>query len=95
MKTKKIPVFINYCLLLLLAALLFSCSSDGFQEKIVGVDVDVEDVARALVINGKIEEDSSAVVQISYSEDIDASIAPIHYEENATVILSSGNGSLI
>ena len=45
------------------------------------------------MINGKIEEGSTALVQISYSEDIDASIAPINYEENASVTLSSGDGS--
>ena len=58
MNIKTFNTFLHHSLLLLLAALLFSCSGDGFQEKIVGVDVDVEDVDRSLVINGKIEEDS-------------------------------------
>ena len=53
----------------------------------------MEDIDRALVINGKIEEGSTALVQISYSEDIDAMISPINYEENASVTLISGDGS--
>ena len=51
---------------------LFSC--DGFNEVTVPMDIGVEDVEQILVINGEIEENEIAWVQISYSEDIDASI---------------------
>jgi len=78
--------------LILLIFSLLSC--DGFHEEIVSLGVSVDDVDHVLVINGKIEEGQTAIVQISYSEDIDASIAtPINYEEDATVVLSAGDGS--
>jgi len=94
MNIKTLKSFIHHSLLLLLACVLSSCGGDGFREKIVGVDVDVDDVATALVINGKIELDSNAFVQISYSEDIDAVITPINYEENASVTISTGGSSV-
>ena len=70
---------------------LFSC--DGFNEVTVPMDIGVEDVEQILVINGEIEENEIAWVQISYSDDIDASIkTPIHYEKNASVSISTSNG---
>ena len=81
-----------HALSLMLACFLFSCG--GFQDEIVSQNVDVETIDRVLVINGKIEQDSRAIVQISYSEDIDApATTPIHYEENASVLLTSDDGS--
>ena len=44
--------------------------------------------------NGEIEEGQIAWVQISYSEDINASLnTPINYEKNATVSISTKSGS--
>ena len=72
--------------------ILFSC--DGFNEEIVPISVNVEDVESILVINGEIEEEKIAWVQISYSEDIDASISsPINYEINASVSIAKSDGS--
>ena len=72
--------------------ILFSC--DGFNEENVPISVNVEDVESILVINGEIEEGKLAWVQISYSEDIDASISsPINYEINALVSISKSDGS--
>jgi hypothetical protein len=83
--------FKNIVLLLLLSCLLFSC--EGFNEKIVDIDVDVEDVPTILVINGWIEKDSLAIVQISYSEDIHAlASTPRKFEENANVTITTEDG---
>ena len=72
--------------------ILFSC--DGFNEEIVPISVNVEDVESILVINGEIEEEKIAWVQISYSEDMDASISsPINYEINASVSIAKSDGS--
>jgi len=84
--------FKNIILLLLLSCLIFSC--EGFNEKIVDVYLDVEDVPSVLVINGWIEKDSLAIVQISYSEDINAiASTPQKIEENAVVTLSTNDGA--
>ena len=77
---------------LFLSFFLFSC--DGFNEEIVPININVQDVKSILVINGEIEEDKIAWVQISYSEDIDASInTPINYEINASVSIARSDGS--
>ena len=79
-------------LFLVLIFVLFSC--DGFNEEIVPVNISVEDIGQILVINGEIEENEIAWVQISYSEDIGASInTPIHYEKNASVSINTSNGT--
>jgi len=79
-------------LFLVLIFVLFSC--DGFNEEIVPINISVEDIGQILVINGEIEENEIAWVQISYSEDIDASInTPIHYEKNASVSITNSNGT--
>ena len=71
---------------------LFSC--DGFNEKIVPINISVENVGQVLVINGEIEENSIAWVQISYSEDINASInTPINYEKNTSVFITNNNNT--
>ena len=76
---------------LFLSFFLFSC--DGFNEEMVPINIDVEDVESILVINGEIEEDKIAWVQISYSEDIDASLStPINYEINASVSIARSDG---
>jgi len=79
-------------LFLVLIFVLFSC--DGFNEEIVPINISVEDIGQILVINGEIEQNEVAWVQISYSEDIDASInTPIHYEKNASVSINTSNGT--
>ena len=79
-------------LFLVLIFVLFSC--DGFNEEIVPINISVEDIGQTLVINGEIEENEIAWVQISYPEDIDASInTPIHYEKNASVSINTSNGT--
>jgi hypothetical protein len=79
-------------LFLVLIFVLFSC--DGFNEEIVPINISVEDIGQILVINGEIEENEVAWVQISYSEDIDASInTPIHYEKNASVSINTSKGT--
>ena len=79
-------------LFLVLIFVLFSC--DGFNEEIVPINISVEDIGQILVINGEIEENEIAWVQISYSEDIDASInTPIHYEKNASVSITNSYGT--
>ena len=79
-------------LFLVLIFVLFSC--DGFNEEIVPINISVEDIGQILVINGEIEENEIAWVQISYSEDIGASInTPIHYEKNASVSINTSNGT--
>ena len=78
----------------LFAFFMFFIACDGFHEEMVPVDINVEDVETVLVINGEIEEDQIAWVQISYSEDINAPLnTPINYEKNASVSISTGGGS--
>ena len=78
----------------LFAFFMFFIACDGFHEEMVPVDINVEDVETVLVINGEIEEDQIAWVQISYSEDINAPPnTPINYEKNASVSISTGGGS--
>ena len=89
MKSERI--IYTYLLAILIATLFLSC--EGFHEAIVPLDVVVEDVETVLVINARIEEDQKCLVQISYSEDIDALVGtPVHYEENARVILTTDSG---
>jgi hypothetical protein len=83
---------IDRILFFILFGFIISC--DGFHEEMVPINIDVEDVETILVINGKIEQGQIAWVQISYSEDIDASMnTPINYEKNATVSISTKSGS--
>lgn len=83
--TKCIAVYIMACIFI---------SCDGFQEKIVSVNVPVQNVPSVVVINGEIEKDVTAWVQISYSEDINApSGTPVNYEENAQIILETASGN--
>ena len=83
---------IDRILFFILFGFIISC--DGFNEEIVPINIDVEDVETILVINGEIEEGQIAWVQISYSEDINASVnTTINYEKNATVSISTKSGS--
>ena len=83
---------IDRILFFILFGFIISC--DGFNEEIVPINIDVEDVETILVINGEIEEGQIAWVQISYSEDINASLnTPINYEKSATVSISTKSGS--
>ena len=76
---------------LFITLFIFSC--EGFHEEIVPMNINVDNISPVLVINGEIEEDTFAFVQISYSEDINASITtPQVYEENATIVLTSSDG---
>ena len=69
---------IDRILFFILFGFIISCA--GFHEEMVPINIDVEDVATILVINGKIEEGQIAWVQLSYSEDIKASATtPLHY----------------
>ncbi len=79
-------------LVLLLGNMLLSCT-EGFHDKVVPVNIGVDNLGRILVINGKIEQDSTALVQLSYSEDIDATVTtPRVYEKNALVTLTTADG---
>ena len=83
---------IDRILFFILFGFIISC--DGFHEETVPINIDVEDVETILVINGEIEEGQIAWVQISYSEDINASLnTPINYEKSATVSISTKSGS--
>ncbi|MFC2114056.1 hypothetical protein ACFLRI_01760 [Bacteroidota bacterium] len=69
-------------------------SCDGFHEQYIPLDVNVNSVEQFVVINAKIEKDSFALVQISYSEDIDASVTtPFHFENDAVVTLKTDDGN--
>ncbi len=79
--------------ILLLLSVCFLASCDGSKDAIVPLGVNVDNVPTVLVINGQIEKDQKAWVQLSYSLDIDTSITtPIPYEKNAKVKLTSNNG---
>ncbi len=79
--------------LLILAALFLLHSCSGFEQEIIPMSVTVDNVPSFLVINGEIELDSTAWVELGYSEDIDALIdVPRKYEDSAYVFLSTGGG---
>ncbi len=80
-----------FLLSLLIVLLMLSCS--GFDQEIIAMDVDVDNVPTILVINGEIERDSLVWVNLSYTEDIDAMAdVPIKYENSATISLSTSSG---
>ncbi len=79
--------------LLILAALFLLHSCSGFEQEIIPMSVTVDNVPTFLVINGEIELDSTAWVELGYSEDIDALIdVPRKYEDSAYVFLSTDGG---
>lgn len=74
-------------------SVISSCTK-GLQEELILMDLDVNNIETITVIDAKIEMDSAAWVQISYSEDIDAAFSPNpNYEENAIIEISDGVSS--
>ncbi len=85
-------LFLLLSILSLTLVLLLSCS--GFEQEMIPMSVKVENIEDILVINSEIEKDSTVWVDLSYVEDIDALITtPIKYENNASVLLSTGSGA--
>ncbi len=74
-------------------SVISSCRK-GLQEELIPMDLNVNDIETITVIDAKIEMDSTAWVQISYSEDIDAAFDSIpDYETNAIVEISDGSST--
>lgn len=73
---------------------IISSCRKGLQEELIQMDINVNNIETITVIDAKIEMDSTAWVQISYSEDIDAafSLNP-NYEQNALIEISDGVSS--
>ena len=82
----------NTVILFSIIVLLNSCT-EGLHEEIVPIDLNVNNIGIITVMDAKIEKDSSAWVQISYSNDINNpyTAEPI-YETNATVQITENNG---
>lgn len=82
--------------LIIAIALLSAITScrKGLQEEIIPMDLNVNNIGTVTVIDAKIEMDGSAIVQISYSEDINApfTLNP-NYETNAIIEISNGISS--
>ncbi len=73
---------------------VFSSCKKGLQEELIPMDLNVNSIGTITVIDAKIEMDSSAWVQISYSEDINAAFTPSpNYEANAIIEISDGISS--
>ncbi len=77
--------------LILIISLIFSCRK-GLQEELIPIELNVNNLDAITVIDAKIELDSTARVQISYSEDINAAfnLSP-NYETKATIELTDGS----
>lgn len=74
-------------------SVISSCKK-GLQEELIPIDLNVNSIATITVIDAKIEMDSTAWVQISYSEDINAAFDSIpEYETNAIVEISDGTSA--
>jgi len=74
-------------------SVISSCSK-GLQEELILMDINVNNIETITVIDAKIEMDSAAWVQISYSEDINAAFTSTpNYEENAIIEISDGISS--
>ena len=73
---------------------IISSCRKGLQEELIPMDINVNNIETITVIDAKIEMDSTAWVQISYSEDIDAAFDSIpNYETNAVVEISNGSST--
>jgi len=73
---------------------VFSSCKKGLQEELIPMDLNVNNIETITVIEAKIEMDSSVLVQISYSEDINAAFTPSpNYETNAIIEISDGISS--
>jgi len=82
--------------LIIAIAILFVISScrKGLQEELIPMDLTVNNIGTITVIEAKIEMDGSVLVQISYSEDINAAFTPSpNYEKNAIIEISDGISS--
>jgi hypothetical protein len=74
-------------------SVISSCKK-GLQEELIPMDLNVNNIGTITVIDAKIEMDSAAWVQISYSEDINAAFTPSpNYETNAIVEISDGSST--
>jgi len=80
-------------IIVLIAIIALSACTKGLHEEIVPVDLNLNNIGVIAVMDAKIEKDSSAWVQISYSNDIDNPYTsePI-FETNATITISSSEG---
>ena len=80
-------------LIFLLVGLLVACTQ-GLQQQVVPVSLGLNNINTLTVIDGSIENEGVAKVQISYSNDIDAtSGTPIRYEEKASITIRRSNGT--
>ena len=78
---------------ILLASLLVACTQ-GLQQQVVPVSLNLNKIGIITVIDGSIENEGVARVQISYSEDLNAAFGtPIRYEEKAVVSIRRSNGA--
>ncbi len=74
-------------------SVISSCKK-GLQEELIPMDLNVNNIGTITVIDAKIELDSNAWVQISYSEDINAAFSSSpNYETNAIIHISDGNAT--
>ena len=94
-KFKKTPILLylfEWLWIVSVFTLFLSCN--GYHEEYLEIDTSVDNVSQIIVINGEIEKNKIAWVQISYSLDIDTlSTAAIPYENNAIVTLSKSDGT--
>jgi len=76
-------------------SVISSCKK-GLQEELITMGLNVNNIETITVIDAKIEMDSTAWVQISYSEDINAAFDSIpEYESNAIVEIRDGSSTEI
>ena len=76
-----------------IVSVISSCRK-GLQEELIPMDLTVNNIGTITVIDAKIEMDASALVQVSYSEDINAAFTPSpNYETNAIIGISDGISS--
>jgi hypothetical protein len=74
-------------------SVISSCKK-GLQEELIPLELNVNNIETITVIDAKIEKDSTAWVQISYSEDINALFTEKpNYETNANIEISDGSST--
>ncbi len=74
-------------------SVISSCKK-GLQEELIPMDLNVNNIGTITVIDAKIEMDSTAWAQISYSVDINAAFDSIpEYENSAIVEISDGSAT--
>jgi hypothetical protein len=80
-------------LLIVIISIISSCKK-GLQEELIPMDLNVNNIGTITVIDAKIEMDSAAWVQVSYSEDINAAFTSNpNYETNAIIEISDGSST--